>query len=102
VEAAAATADEWADTPAPQRGTVLREAASILEDRKQELTELLTSEEGKTHSEARGEVQRAVDIFYYYGEKTRDIGGAVKSPGSRDQHLYTVREPVGVAALITP
>jgi len=101
VEAAVA-AEEWADTPAPQRGAVLREAASILENRTQELTELLTSEEGKTHAEAGGEVQRAVDIFYYYAEKTRDLGGAVKSPSGRNQHLYTIREPVGVAALITP
>lgn len=102
VEAAAAAAEEWADRPAPQRGAVLREAASILENRTQELTELLTNEEGKTHAEAGGEVQRAVDIFYYYAEKTRDMGGSVKSPSGRDQHLYTVREPVGVAALITP
>ncbi|RKD95561.1 2,5-dioxovalerate dehydrogenase [Halopiger aswanensis] len=102
VEAAAAAEEEWATTPAPERGAILREAGSILADRKEELTELLTREEGKTHAEAGGEVQRAIDIFYYYAEKTRDLGGNVKSASGPRTNLYTVDEPVGVAALITP
>jgi aldehyde dehydrogenase (NAD+) len=102
VEAAARVAPEWADMPAPERGALLRDAASVLDARTGELTELLTTEEGKTHAEASGEVQRAVDIFYYYAEKTRDLGGTIKSPSGRDKTLYTVDVPVGVAALITP
>ena len=102
VAAAAAARDEWADAPASKRTAVLRETAQNLEARKQELTELLTREEGKTRAEAGGEVQRAVDIFYYYAEKAKDLGGTVKSPSARNQNLYTVKEPVGVAALITP
>ncbi|AEH38398.1 2,5-dioxovalerate dehydrogenase [Halopiger xanaduensis] len=102
VEAAAAAQDEWANTPAPDRGAILRETASILEGRKQELTTLLTREEGKAHAEASGEVQRAIDIFYYYAEKTRDLGGTVKSASGPQTTLYTVRGPVGVAGLITP
>ncbi|GAA0243155.1 aldehyde dehydrogenase family protein [Haladaptatus pallidirubidus] len=102
VEAAAAAQAEWATTPAPQRGAILRQAAANLASRKDELTRLLTREEGKTHAEAGGEVQRAIDIFYYYAEKTRDIGGRVKSASSEGTNLYTVNEPVGVAALVTP
>ena len=102
IEAAADAQDEWANTPAPQRGAILRTVAGVLEDRKDELTDLLTREEGKTHAEAGGEVQRAVDIFYYYAEKTRGLGGTVKSPSSERTNLYTTLEPVGVTALITP
>ncbi|GAB3031877.1 2,5-dioxovalerate dehydrogenase [Natronobiforma cellulositropha] len=102
VEAAAAAADEWATTPAPQRGAILRGAAQNLESRKEELTNHLTREEGKTHAEAGGEVQRTIDIFYYYAEKTRDLGGVVKSASGENTTLYTVNQPVGVAALITP
>ncbi len=101
VEAAATAQDEWGQTPAPERGALLREAGSILADRKEELTELLTRER-KTHAEAGGEVQRAIDIFYYYAEKTRDLGGTVKSASGPRTNLYTVDEPVGVAGLITP
>lgn len=102
VEAADAAADEWASTPGPERGAILRRTAANLEARKQELTELLTAEEGKTHAEAGGEVQRAIDIFYYYAEKTRDLGGTVKSSSAPQSNLYTVEEPVGVTGLITP
>ncbi|WP_137285841.1 2,5-dioxovalerate dehydrogenase [Halorussus salinisoli] len=102
VEAAAAAADEWADMPAPERGRILERTSRLLADRKDELTETLSREEGKTLDEASGEVQRAVDIFQYYAAKARDLGGTVKSPSSPDQNLYTVKEPLGVAALITP
>jgi len=102
VEAAVSAQGDWAATPAPERGAILRGAGSILADRKEELTQLLIREEGKTHAEASGEVQRAVDIFYYFAEKTRDLGGSVKSSSKPQSGLYTVDVPVGVAALITP
>ncbi|MCU4975285.1 aldehyde dehydrogenase family protein [Halobacteria archaeon AArc-m2/3/4] len=102
VEAAAAASEEWAETPAPQRGAILRETAQNLAARKEELTQQLTREEGKTHAEAGGEVQRTIDIFYYYAEKTRDLGGNVKSSSGERTNLYTKNQPVGVAALITP
>lgn len=102
VDAAATAAGEWGTTPAPQRGDVLRRAGDILADRKEELTQHLTAEEGKTHAEAGGEVQRAIDIFHYYAGKTRDMGGNVKSASGPNTNLYTVDEPVGVVSLITP
>ncbi|MFC7230674.1 aldehyde dehydrogenase family protein [Saliphagus sp. GCM10025308] len=102
VEAANAAKDEWAATPGPERGRVLRETSTRLADRKDEATTALVREEGKTEPEAAGEVQRAIDIFAYYGEKAADIGGTVKSSSSQDTRLYTVDEPLGVAALITP
>jgi aldehyde dehydrogenase (NAD+) len=100
--AAAAAASDWADTPGPERGRILREAGAILADRKDELTEQLVSEEGKARPEAAGEVQRAIDIFHYFAGKAADLGGTVKGSSSRDTTLYTREEPVGVAALITP
>ena len=102
IEAANEAADEWAATPAPQRGAILQNASELLEERKDELTETLVREEGKVRGEAAGEVQRAVDIFAYYGAKASDLGGEVKSPSAQNKTLYTVKEPVGVAALITP
>lgn len=102
VNAAVAATDDWASTPGPERGRVLNRTATALEERKDELTETLVREEGKARPEAAGEVQRAVDIFNYYAAKARDLGGEVKASSSRDAHLYTVREPVGVVAAITP
>jgi aldehyde dehydrogenase (NAD+) len=102
VEAAAEASEEWADTPGPERGRILRAAGQRLADRKDELTETLVREEGKARPEAAGEVQRAVDIFAYYAAKASDVGGTVKGSSSEDTRLYTVNEPVGVAGLITP
>ena len=102
VDAAVDAREAWADRPGPGRGTVLRDAAAALADRTEEATEILVAEEGKTRSEAAGEVRRAVDIFYYYAEKARDLGGTVKSPSAAGKELYTKREPLGTVGLITP
>ncbi|WP_049947469.1 aldehyde dehydrogenase family protein, partial [Candidatus Halobonum tyrrellensis] len=102
VEAAAAAQAEWEKTPGPNRGTILRKAGSILEDRKEEVTDLLVAEEGKARGEASGEVQRAIDIFHYFSGKASDLKGTVKAPSARNKNLYTRKEPVGVAGLITP
>lgn len=102
VDAAVDAEDEWAETPAPERGRILKQTAALLEEQKEELTAELTEEEGKTHAEAAPEVQRAIDIFYYYAEKARDLGGDVKSASSRKTNLYTKQEPLGAVALITP
>ena len=102
VEAADAASEEWGTTPGPERGRVLSRASAVLAERKEELTELLVREEGKTRGEAGGEVQRAIDIFDYYGAKASDLGGTVKGASSRNTNLYTKDEPLGVAGLITP
>jgi len=102
IEAANAAQSKWADTTAPERGRVLRNAAGRLANRKDELAEMLTREEGKPLSEATGEVQRAIDIFYYCAEKARDYSGQRKNPSSERSNLHIAEEPVGVAGLITP
>ena len=102
IEAAAAAEDAWADTPGPARGKLLRETAKRMDDRREELTETLAREEGKTRGEAGGEVGRAVNIFYYYAERAMDYAGEASNPSASGQNLYTVREPMGVAGLIVP
>lgn len=102
IEAANEAAETWANTAGPERGRVLRKASQLLENRKDQLTETLSHEVGKTTSEAAGEVQRAIDIYAYYAAKASDLGGTVKASSDPTTHLYTQNEPVGVAGLITP
>lgn len=102
IDAAREAAPEWGMTPAPQRGALLRAAAKKLDTDREILTELLVREEGKTRIEAAGEVNRAVEIFYYYAEKTRELGG-VRKPTSQRERMVEVRAvPLGTVALITP
>ncbi|QIO25170.1 aldehyde dehydrogenase family protein [Haloarcula sp. JP-L23] len=102
IEVATAAQDTWAATPGPERGAVLKQAGDTLADRKEEAIEALVREEGKARSEAAGEVQRAIDIFAYYGQKARDLGGRHKASSSRNTDLYTKVEPLGTVGLITP
>ena len=102
IDAAVEAQDEWASTPGPERGAILRRTGSLLAERKEDVTETLVREEGKTWSEASGEVQRAIDIFHYYAGKAADLGGEVKQSSSRDTSLYIRKEPVGTVSIITP
>ncbi|MFC7076867.1 2,5-dioxovalerate dehydrogenase [Haloarcula halophila] len=102
IAAADEAAEEWGATPGPERGAILRETGTILADRKASIVETLVREEGKTRSEAGGEVQRAIDIFHYYAGKASDIGGEGKESSARDATLSVRQEPVGVVAAITP
>lgn len=102
VAAAKGAAPQWAATTAVARGRILSKASQILESRKAKLSELLTREEGKTLTESQGEVQRAVDIFRFFGGLSYVLGGQTIPHDLPGNLLYTVRQPLGVAALITP
>ncbi len=100
--AAQAAFPAWAGQTPVARGRVLSRASQILESRKVALAELLTREEGKTLAEATGEVQRAVDIFRFFGGLSYTLGGQTLPHDLPGNLLYTRREPLGVVALITP
>ncbi len=93
---------KWRNTPGPERGKILFRASEILESQIDELARTLTEEEGKTLGESRGEVQRAIDIFRFAAGQGSRIDGKTYSSGFKRTLLYSVREPVGVVALMTP
>ena len=84
VEAAYDAFREWKRTPAPARGRIVAKAARLMEDRKEELAQAITREEGKTIAEARGETQRAINVVEFCaGESRRRPGSLDRWPGSR-------------------
>jgi alpha-ketoglutaric semialdehyde dehydrogenase len=102
VEAASRAFAGWAATPAPVRGRFLLTASRLLEARLGEVADLLSREEGKTIGEAKGEVTRAVRILEYFGGEGSRLTGQV-IPSERERiFMYTVRQPLGVVALIAP
>lgn len=102
IEAATKAYPAWAATTSVARGRILSKASQILESRRTELAELLTREEGKTLAESTGEVQRAIDIFRFFGGLSYTLGGQTIPHDLPQNLLYTVRQPLGVVALITP
>lgn len=102
VRAAGEAFPAWAAMTPVARGRVLSHAGRILESRKAELAELLTREEGKTLVESGGEVQRAADIFRFFGGVSYTLGGRTIPHDLPNNLLYTTRQPLGVVGLITP
>lgn len=106
VDAALAAAAEaqaaWAATPAPARGAILLDAADLLRSRHSEVASDLSREEGKTLAEAEGEVRRAIDVLRFFGSLGWRGSGEVLPSGLPGTMVFTRREPLGVAALITP
>jgi len=92
----------WAGNSSVARGRILSKASQILESRKAELAEVLTREEGTTLVESTGEVQRAIDIFRFFGGASYTIGGQTIPHDLPNNLLYTMRQPLGVVGLITP
>ncbi len=102
VAAAKAAFPKWAAQTPVARGRILAKASQLIEARKGELAELLTREEGKTLAEATGEVQRAADIFRFYGGLGYQLGGQTIPHDLPGNLMFTRREPLGVVGLITP
>lgn len=102
VAAAKAAFPKWAAQTPVARGRILAKASQLIEARKGELAELLTREEGKTLAEATGEVQRAADIFRFYGGLGYQLGGQTIPHDLPGNLMFTRREPLGVVGLVTP
>ena len=106
VERAVAAAREaskgWRALPAPKRGEVLYRAAEILLRRKADFARDMTREMGKVLAETGGDVQEAIDMTYYMaGEGRRQFGQTTPSE-MPNKFQMSVRQPVGIAGLITP
>jgi aldehyde dehydrogenase (NAD+) len=94
--------DSWMEFPPPRRGRILFSAARMLEERKEELAQLLTIENGKVLEEARGEVQEAIDMAYYAAGEGRRLLAETTTSELSNKFCMTIRRPIGVLALITP
>src|SRR5580765_2797927 len=102
IEAARRAYAAWRLVPAPKRAEVLFRAAQLLADRKESLARDMTREMGKVLDETRGDVQEAIDMtFFMAGEGRRQYGQTVPSE-LRDKFAMSIRQPVGVSAVITP
>ncbi|MCC6704424.1 MAG: aldehyde dehydrogenase family protein, partial [Thermomicrobiales bacterium] len=92
----------WRRTSPIQRAAILFKAAEILASRANDIGRELTREEGKTLKEGIGETNRAVQILRYVAGEIQQPDGEHYPSANNQTLLYTVREPLGVVAIITP
>ena len=102
VRAAEMAFPAWRATPAPKRGEILYRFGALMAEHKERLARAMTREMGKVISEARGDVQEGIDIaFLMAGEGRRMFGDTVPSE-LPDKWAMSIRQPIGVAGIITP
>jgi len=102
IDAARTAYERWRLVPAPKRAELLFHAAQLLAERKESLAHDMTREMGKVLDETRGDVQEAIDMtFFMAGEGRRQYGQTVPSE-LRDKFAMSIRQSVGVSAIITP
>jgi aldehyde dehydrogenase (NAD+) len=102
VESAAEAFRSWRSTPAPQRGRIVARFARLLEDDRENLAQILTREEGKTLSESRGEIQRAINVAEFCAGESRRMNGETIQSELPANFAYTIKQPHGVVACVTP
>ena len=88
--------------PAPKRGEIMYAFAQLLADNKERLAREMTREMGKVLAEARGDVQEGIDIAYLMAGEGRRMFGDTTPSELPDKWAMSIRQPVGIAAIITP
>ncbi len=102
IRAAETAFPAWRATPAPKRGEILYRFGALMSEHKERLARAMTREMGKVLAEARGDVQEGIDIAYLMaGEGRRMFGDTVPSE-LPDKWAMSIRQPIGVAGIITP
>ena len=102
VDAAAAAADAWAATPPRQRAEILRRAFELMTSHAEGLAHLVSLENGKALTDARGEVAYAAEFFRWYSEEAVRAAGSVMTAPSGANRIVVLRQPVGICVLVTP
>lgn len=102
MDAAASATDDWRDLGSLGRGRVLLDAAALLRADAESVAADITRENGKTLAEARAEVTAAANFFEYFGGLGRGHWGELLADRRPGVDALTLREPLGVVALITP
>ncbi len=102
VRAAHAAFAGWRAAPIGKRAKILNAAADHLEANAARYGEELTREEGKPLAQSRDEFVRAAQTFRFYAVEAQTLGGETYPNDDPDMVVYSVREPLGVATVISP
>ena len=102
IRAAETAGGLWRRTPAPKRGEILYRFGALMAEHKERLSRAMTREMGKVLTEARGDVQEGIDIAFLMAGEGRRMFGETTPSELPDKWAMSIRQPVGVAGIITP
>lgn len=102
IKAAAAALPSFRKTTARERSRMLRKWYQLMMDNADDIAKLITWENGKPMADAKGEVTYAANFFEWFSEEAPRAYGDTIAASIAGNRVFTVKEPIGVAGLITP
>ena len=102
IVAAESAMGDWRQVPAKQRASILRNWFNLVMENQEDLARIMTTEQGKTLAESRGEVAYGASYIEWFAEQAKRIDGDVIPAPGPDKRIVCIKQPVGVCAAITP
>jgi succinate-semialdehyde dehydrogenase/glutarate-semialdehyde dehydrogenase len=102
IDAAHRAFKSWAKMAPRVRGEILRKAFEIMVAEADRLAEIVSRENGKVLSDAKGEILYAAEFFRWFSEEAVRINGEFRTSPSGDKKIIVTKQPIGVSLLITP
>ena len=102
IATAEAAQKDWAQWTGKERAAVLRKWFDLMMENQHDLGVILTAEQGKPLAEARGEIAYGASFVEFFAEEAKRIYGETIPGHQRDKRIAVIKQPVGVAASITP
>jgi succinate-semialdehyde dehydrogenase/glutarate-semialdehyde dehydrogenase len=102
IAAAEAAQKEWAAKTAKERANILRRWYDLMMENADDLGTILTAEQGKPLAEAKGEIGYGASFIEFFAEEAKRIYGETIPGHQPDKRIMVLKQPIGVAASITP
>src|ERR1700758_5604300 len=102
IEVANEAFKSWSARTAKERAIVLRKWFDLMMENQEDLARLMTLEQGKPLTESRGEVAYAAAFLEWFGEEAKRVYGDTIPGHQADKRIVVLKQPIGVAAMITP
>ena len=99
---AEAAQKDWAQWTGKERAAVMRKWFDLMMENADDLGTILTAEQGKPHAEAKGEIAYGASFIEFFAEEAKRIYGETIPGHQRDKRIMVLKQPIGVAASITP
>ncbi|WP_434359238.1 NADP-dependent succinate-semialdehyde dehydrogenase [Parasalinivibrio latis] len=102
IELAEKAQPAWRAKTAKERANILRRWYELMLENQEDLAQLMTAEQGKPLVEARGEIAYAASFIEWFAEEAKRVYGDTIPGHQGDKRIIVTKQPVGVAAAITP
>ncbi|MCR8722783.1 NAD-dependent succinate-semialdehyde dehydrogenase [Frigidibacter sp. ROC022] len=102
IDLAHAAQKDWAGWTGKERAAVLRKWFDLMVEHADDLGRILTAEQGKPFAEARGEILYGASFVEWFAEEAKRLYGETVPGHQRDKRIMVIKQPIGVAASITP